>query len=117
MRAAPGNGKRKMDNLKVAMIGGWSSVVGFKAVGVEAFVAAAPEDGPALWESLPLERYAVVMITEPVYDVLREKIADFPAHEGLPMVLAVPAVSGSLGVGKTMVKKRVVKALGSVLEG
>lgn len=106
-----------MEKLKVAMIGDWDSVVGFKAIGVEAFVVASPVDGAALWESLPLERYAVVMITEPVYDVLRERIADFAAHEGLPVVMAVPTVSGSLGLGKTMVKKRVVKALGSVLEG
>ena len=106
-----------MEKLKVAIIGDWSSVVGFKAIGVEALVTASPEEGPALWESLPLERYAVVMITEPVYDVLREKVTDFGAHEGLPVVMAVPTVSGSLGLGKSMVKKRVVKALGSVLEG
>ncbi|MBN2027093.1 MAG: V-type ATP synthase subunit F [Actinobacteria bacterium] len=113
----PRRREERMEKLKIAMIGDWDSVVGFKAIGAEAFVASSPEEGPELWESLPLERYAVVMVTEPVYDVLVERITDFAAHEGLPVVMAIPTVSGSLGLGKSMVKKRVVKALGSVLEG
>ncbi len=104
-----------MENLKVAMIGGWSSVVGFKAVGVDTYVTSSPQEGPEVWGALPLERYAVVMITEPVYEVLRELAPDFPPHEGLPVVLAVPAVSGSMGIARNVIRKRVVKALGSVI--
>ena len=106
-----------MEGLKVAMIGGWSSVAGFRAVGVETYVVASPQEGPEVWETLPRDRYAVVMITEPVYEVLLEKIPDFPALEDLPVVLPVPAISGSTGLGRAGIKKRVVKALGSVIEG
>lgn len=105
-----------METLKVAAIGGWSSVAGFKAVGVEPIVAASPADGPAIWDDLAMDRYAVVLITEPVFAALRERTPGFPDHEGLPVVLAIPAVGGSLGLGGEEIRKRVVKALGSVIE-
>lgn len=106
-----------MEKLKVAIIGGFTSVAGFKAVGVDTYAVASPQDGPAVWDALPLEKYAVVMITEPVYEVLLARIPDFPAIEDLPVVLPVPAVSGSTGMGRAGIKKRVEKALGSVIEG
>jgi V/A-type H+-transporting ATPase subunit F len=105
-----------METLKVAMIGGWSSVVGFKAVGVETFAVATPEDGPDVWGALQLDRYAMVMITEPVYEVLLERVPGFPALEELPVVLAIPSVSGSMGIGRSGIKKKVEKALGSILD-
>ncbi len=105
-----------MDKLKVAMIGGRTSTTGFKAVGVEVYIAAAPEDGPAIWESVPMDRYAAIMVTEPVYRILRERYTDFPAHEGLPVVLAIPAVTGSLGIGRADIKKRVEKAVGAIIK-
>jgi V/A-type H+-transporting ATPase subunit F len=106
-----------MEKLKVAMIGGFTSVAGFRALGVDTYPVPAPQDGPEVWEALPRGKYAVVMVTEPVYEVLLEKVPDFPAIEDLPVVLAVPAVSGSLGLGKAGIKKRVEKALGSMVEG
>ncbi len=99
------------------MIGGFTSVAGFRAVGVDTYPVAVPQDGPQAWEALPRERYGVVIITEPVYEVLQERIAGFPGDEDLPVVLVVPAVSGSTGLGRTGVRKRVEKALGSVIEG
>ncbi len=97
----------------MAMIGGKTSSMGFKAVGVEPFPASVPEEGPEIWKSLPLERYAVVMITEPVYKVLREKVPGFPPQGGIPIVLVIPAVTGSQGLGMEGLKRRVEKAVGA----
>lgn len=105
-----------MRELKVAMVGGWSSVVGFGAVGVDPYAVASPEDAPGVWDSLPREEYAVVMVTEPVYEALRRSVPGFPGHEGLPIVLPVPAVTGSLGMAAADIRKIVVKALGSSAE-
>jgi vacuolar-type H+-ATPase subunit F/Vma7 len=106
-----------MEKLKVAMIGGRTSTLGFKAIGVDTYVAPAPEDGPDIWQSLPLQRYGVIVITEPVYLVLRERVPDFPGYEGLPIILVVPAVTGSLEVGREELKGRVEKAVGAIMKG
>ena len=105
-----------MESLKVAVLGDWTSIAGFKAVGVEPYPVEAPEDGPEAWASIPLEEYAVVMVTEPVYGVLRKRIAGFPAHEGLPVILEIPAVTGALGTAKSGIREMMTRALGSVVE-
>lgn len=104
-----------MEEYKVGMIGDWTSVAGFMAVGVQALVVEEPERGPAVWESLDLERFAVIMVTEPVYEVLRSDPV-FSAHEGLPVIVAVPAVTGSMGIARESIKRKMEKALGAVID-
>lgn len=105
-----------METYKVAMIGGRTSVLGFKAVGVETYIANIPDDGSAIWEALPRERYAVVMITEPVYEAIVRKIPKISASEGLPVVLVIPAVTGSRGTASASLKKKIDKAVGAIVE-
>ena len=106
----------RMAGKKVAMIGGRTSTLGFKAVGVETFVAPLPEDGPRIWNQLDLDRYAVIMVTEPVFEVLEREVPGFPPHGGLPVVLAIPAVTGSREIAVARMRERVVKAVGADLE-
>ena len=40
-----------METLKVAMLGGWSSAIAFKAVGVETHILSATDDPLGAWES------------------------------------------------------------------
>ena len=56
-----------METLKVAMLGGWSSAIAFKAVGVETHILSATDDPLGAWESLSLEKYAMIIMTEPGY--------------------------------------------------
>lgn len=105
-----------MDGLKVAMLGGRTSILGFKAVGVEAYVAPLPEDGPRIWREMDLSRYAVVMVTEPVFEVLEREVPGFPPHAGLPVVMAIPAVTGSRETAAARMRERVQKAVGADLE-
>lgn len=105
-----------MEGKKVAMIGGRTSTLGFRAVGVETFIAPLPEDGPRIWSHLDLQRYAVVMITEPVFEVLQKEIPGFPPREGLPVILAVPAVTGSRETAVAWLRERIIKAVGADLE-
>lgn len=102
--------------LKVAMIGGRTSTLGFKAVGVETYIAPLPEDGPRIWREMDLRRYAVIMVTEPVFEVLHREIPGFPPHEGLPVILVIPAVTGSREMAAARMRERVQKAVGADLE-
>ncbi len=105
-----------MKELKVAMIGGRTSTLGFKAVGVDTYIAPLPEDGPRIWKELDLSRYAVVMITEPVYEELLREFPQFPPHEGLPVVLVIPAVTGSREIASSALREKVRRAMGADLE-
>jgi vacuolar-type H+-ATPase subunit F/Vma7 len=95
------------------MIGGRTSTLGFKAVGVEVVVAEVPEDGPRLWDELEKDKYAVVMVTEPVFEAIKRERKDFPPSEGLPVVLVVPAVTGPRGIGMARIREKVRKAVGA----
>ena len=105
-----------MESMRVAALGDWTSIAGFKAVGVEAYVVDDPEGGPEAWAAIPLERYAVVMVTEPVYEVLRRRVAGFPARDELPVILEIPAVTGVTGAAKSGMRELTVRALGAVIE-
>jgi len=98
------------------MIGGRTSTLGFKAVGVETYIAPLPEDGPSIWRSMDLSRYAVIMVTEPVFEVLQEEVPGFPPSGGLPVVLVVPAVTGSREMAAARIRERILKAVGADLE-
>ncbi len=106
----------QMAGKKVAMIGGRTSTLGFRALGVETFVAPLPEDGPRIWQGLDLDRYAVVMVTEPVFEVLEREIPGFPPFGGLPVVLVIPAVTGTREMAVARMRERIVKAVGADLE-
>ncbi|MDI6873154.1 MAG: V-type ATP synthase subunit F [Actinomycetota bacterium] len=101
---------------KVAMIGGRTSTLGFRALGVETFIASLPEDGPHIWGELDLERYAVIMVTEPVFEVLHREVPGFPPHGGLPVVLVIPAVTGTREMAAARLRERIIKAVGADLE-
>jgi len=98
------------------MIGGRTSTLGFKAVGVETHIAPLPDDGPRIWREMDLGRYAVIMVTEPVFEVLQREVPGFPPREGLPVVLVVPAVTGSREMAVTRLRERIIKAVGADLE-
>lgn len=105
-----------MEGRKVAMLGGRTSTLGFKAVGVETFVAPLPEDGPRIWREMDLGRYAVVMVTEPVFEVLEREVPGFPPRGGLPVIMVIPAVTGSREMAAARMRERVQKAVGADLE-
>ena len=101
---------------RLAVMGSWEAVAAFQALGVDAIALQDPKEALGLWESLKTERYAVVMITEPAYLVLKEKEASFPPVEGLPVVLVVPEVGKGKGVGAAEMSEIVLRAVGSIVE-
>lgn len=99
----------------MAILGGRTSCLGLRAVGLDAYKASEPSDAPAIWESLPRDDYAVIYVTEPLYQVLLGSVAEFPP-QGPPVIIVIPAVAGSRGMGLATVKSRVEKAVGADIE-
>ncbi len=97
---------------KLAIMGLKTSCLGFRAVGLDAYIAQVPEDASALWESIPKADYAIVFVTEPLYEVLLASEPGFPPRDE-PVVMVIPAVTGSRGLGEATVKSMVEKAVGA----
>lgn len=98
--------------MRIAMIGGKTSTMGFRALGVDTFEVRAPAEAGESWARIQLEDYAVVFVTEPVYQVLRADIEALPLG-GLPVVTIIPSVLGSKGVGYENVRRLVERAVGT----
>ncbi|MDY6796459.1 MAG: V-type ATP synthase subunit F [Actinomycetota bacterium] len=99
--------------LGVAMVGGKTSTIGFRALGVDTYTVVHPDNAEEIWEEVPLEKYAVVFITEPIYERVAQRIADF-REEGsrLPVITVLPSVAVSEERGIMEIKDKVEKAVG-----
>ena len=100
--------------MKIAIVGPASSVVGFKALGLDAFVVSRPEDASAVWELLDPEQYAVIFVVENLFEPLSEQIELF-RRRAFPVITAIPPVSGEEGAGIERLRALVEKAVGADL--
>lgn len=104
---------RTAEKLGVAMIGGKTSTIGFRALGVDTYTVVFPENAEEVWEEIPLDRYAVIFVTEPIYEKLAERIEDFVQEKrDLPVITVMPSVAVSEEVGIKDIRQRVEKAVG-----
>jgi V/A-type H+/Na+-transporting ATPase subunit F len=98
--------------VKIAVIGPASSVVGFKALGLDAFAVARPEDAQAVWESLDPEQYAIIFVVENLFEKYSEQIELFRPR-AFPIITAIPPVSGEEGASIERLRSLVEKAVGT----
>lgn len=105
--------RKAVSKLGVAMVGGKTSTIGFRALGVDTYTVVRLEDAGEVWREVPLDEYAVVFITEPVYERLTPEIAAFmEEEEGLPVITVLPSVAVSEERGIKEIRERVEKAVG-----
>jgi V/A-type H+/Na+-transporting ATPase subunit F len=98
----------------VAIVGDAVSVAGFRPLGFATFAVERPEDSREIWPRLSRGEYAVVFVTEPVY----EKIADLVAESAdrvVPAVTVIPGAGSAGGVGGAKLAKAIERALGTKL--
>jgi vacuolar-type H+-ATPase subunit F/Vma7 len=100
----------------VAIVGDATSVAGFRPLGFAVFALERPEEARSLWPQLsgPDCAYSVVFVTEPVYAVLSELIAE-TADQPLPAVTVIPGVGTAGGVGQAKLTRAIERALGTKL--
>ncbi len=97
---------------KIAIVGDATSVAGFRPLGVATFPVERPEDALRHWPELSAGTYAVVFVTEPVYEAIAEKIAEV-ADKPLPAVTVIPGIGSGGGVGGAKLERAIERALGT----
>ena len=98
---------------KIGVIGDKDSILGFKAVGFDAFEAADKDAAEnALHAAAATGEYAVIFITERAAAAISEAI-DRYKDEVLPAIVPIPGNAGPTGLGMANVMKSVERAIGA----
>ncbi len=100
--------------LKIAVMGARETVMGFKALGLEAFPVTDNEQAHHIFRKLTRaeEDYAIIYIEEGLAKSLSaeiDKFKDIPS----PAIILIPGREGSLGLGQSALKAAVERAVGS----
>ncbi len=100
--------------LKIAVIGGAETVIGFKALGLEACPVANAEEARETLRRLTRESddYAIIYIEENLAAELKHDI-DRYKDSPKPAIILIPGREGSLGLGQSALKAAVERAVGS----
>jgi V/A-type H+-transporting ATPase subunit F len=88
------------------------SVAGFRPLGFAAFAVASPSDALTVWPEVLGGGYGAVFVTEPVYEVLADVIAEV-ADRPLPAVSVIPGAGSAGGVGAAKLERAIERALGT----
>ena len=99
---------------KIAILGNYNTILGFKAVGVTAWPITTKEEAiDSLNKIKESNEFAVIFITEDWLDKLSTDISEIFNHQPLPAVVGIPSSQGSTGASLKHLSKIVEKAVGS----
>lgn len=100
--------------LKIAVVGGAETVMGFKALGLEACPVANAEEARETLRRLTKdsEDYAIIYVEENLAQELQHEINKFK-DVPKPAIILIPGMEGPLGLGQTALKAAVERAVGS----
>ena len=104
--------------LRIAVIGGKDTVIGFKAVGLTACPAVTPQEALQALRDLTGEEseYAIIYIEEKLAQALEHEISKFKDRP-TPAIIMIPGREGSLGLGQNALKAAVERAVGTNILG
>ncbi len=104
--------------LKIAVIGGRETVMGFKALGLETYPAANAEEAGQALRQLTRERddVAIIYIEENLAAQLSHEINRFK-DSPTPAIILIPGREGSQGLGLNALRSAVERAVGTNILG
>lgn len=100
--------------LKIAVIGGRETVMGFKALGLDAFPVSDAAEAKQVLRSLTRDSsdHAIIYIEENLAAELRNEIDKFK-DSPTPAIILIPGREGSLGLGQSALNAAVERAVGT----
>lgn len=97
---------------RIGVIGDRTSIVGFRAVGLEVFPCENGEEAKKVMVKLCKEGYAIIYITEGLAAEIPEVIDRYKDNM-LPAIIPIPNKNGATGTGMDSVRKAVERAVGA----
>lgn len=104
--------------LKIAVIGGRETVMGFKALGLETYPVVDAGEASRTLRRLTHEsdNYAIIYIEENLAAQLQNEIDKFK-DKPTPAIILIPGREGSIGLGQSALKAAVERAVGTNILG
>ena len=104
--------------LKIAVIGGRDTVMGFRALGLDTFPAANSEEAKSVLRSITREgeEYAIIYLEETLALQLQPELDKF-MDSPVPAIILIPGREGSIGLGQQALKAAVERAVGTNILG
>ncbi|MCR5203281.1 MAG: V-type ATP synthase subunit F [Lachnospiraceae bacterium] len=97
---------------RVAVVGDYDSIYGFKALGMETFPVNNADEGEEIMKTLADSNVAVIYVTENLAKEMG-KIINKYIEKVTPAIIQIPGIKGNTGAGVSGVKKSVEQAVGS----
>ena len=99
---------------RIAVVGDWNSILGFRALGLETWPVAGSEEAKQVIRDLAKENCAVIYLTEQLAKDLQDTIARY--KDALrPAIILIPGREGSLGIGRDNIQTSIKRAIGTEL--
>ena len=105
--------------LKIAVIGGRDTVMGFKALGLDTFPAENSAEAGKILRQLTREseeEYAIIYLEETFAAQLQNEINKFKDSPS-PAIILIPGREGSIGLGLQALRDAVERAVGTNILG
>jgi len=104
--------------LKIAVIGGRETVMGFKALGLETCPVTNAQEASQTLRRLTRESqdYAIIYIEETLAQELSAEINRYK-DSPTPAIILIPGREGSIGLGQSALKAAVERAVGTNILG
>ena len=97
---------------RIAVIGDWESVMGFRALGLDAYPVTSVEEAKEKVRELAKSDCAVIYLTETLGKDMEDVLSRYK-DELTPAIILIPGKEGSLGIGMANVKNAVERAVGA----
>ena len=97
---------------RIAVIGDWESVMGFRALGLDAYPASSPEEAREIIQKLAREDCAVIYLTEQLAKDMDDVLSHYK-DELRPAIILIPGREGSLGIGRDNIQRAIERAVGA----
>ena len=104
--------------LKIAVIGGRETVMGFRALGLETYPAANAAEAGKILKKLTRDNndYAIIYVEEKLAAQLSHEIDKFK-DSPTPAIILIPGREGTIGLGQSALKAAVERAVGTNILG
>ena len=96
----------------IAVVGDWDSVMGFRALGLDAHPASTPEQAREEIKRLAKTDCAVIYLTETLAKSMPD-VLERDKDELRPAIILIPGREGSLGIGKDNIQRAIERAVGA----